>query len=91
MGIETIDPEYVRERLDKIVSSLAESGSAKALLEILEYDLKDFPIALDLVNQLERLGMVKIHNPNNIVMVELTAAGIKHNVNRKGGFFMLSA
>jgi len=90
-GIETIDPVYVRDRLDRIIGGLADAGQSRALLEILEYDLKDFPIVSDLVNQLESLGLVKIHNLNHVITVELTAAGLKHNERRKGGFFALTA
>jgi hypothetical protein len=90
-GIETIDPVYVRDRLDRIIGGLADAGQSRALIEILEYDLKDFPIAMDLVNQLETLGLVKIHNVNHVITVELTAAGLKHNERRKGGLFALTA
>lgn len=90
-GIEAIDPVYVRDRLDSIIGGLANAGQSKSLIEILEYDLKDFPIALDLINQLESLGLVKILNPNHVIMVELTATGLKHNERRKGGLFALTA
>lgn len=90
-GIETIDPVYVRDRLDRIIGGLADAGQSRALIEILEYDLKDFPIAMDLVNQLETLGLVKIHNVNHVITVELTPAGLKHNERRRGGFFALTA
>lgn len=90
-GIQSIAAEYVRDRLDRILGSLADSGKSKALHEILEHDLKDYPIALDLVNHLERLELVKIQNSNNSVTVELTAAGQQHIEKHKGGFYMLSA
>lgn len=89
-GIESIDPVYVRERLDSIIGGVADAGQSKSLIEILEYDLKDFPIAMDLVNRLESLGLVKIHNANHVIMVELTAAGLKHNERRKGSLFALT-
>ena len=90
-GIEAIDPVYVRDRLDNIIGGLVDAGQSKPLIEILEYDLKDFPIALDLINQLESLGLVKVHNPNHVITVELTEAGLRHNDRRKGGLFALTA
>jgi len=90
-GIETIDPVYVSDRLERIVGALVDAGQSKALVEILEHDLKDFPIAMDLVNQLETLGLVKGHYVKHVITVELTAAGLKHNERRNGGLFALSA
>ena len=90
-GIEKIDPIYVRIKLEQIIGGLAEAGSSKALLEILEFKIEEFSIALDLVNQLERLGLVKIDNPNNTIVVELTDAGWKYYEKRGSGFLSLLA
>jgi len=90
-GIEKIDPIYVRTKLEQVIGGLADAGSSKALLEILEFKIEEFSIALDLVNQLERLGLVKIQNPKNSIVVELTDSGWKYYEKRSGSFLTLMA
>lgn len=83
-GIERIDRVYFRNKVDQIISGIASAGSSKALLEILEFNIEEYAIASDFVNQLERLGLVKIQNPDNTITVELTDAGRKYHEKKMG-------
>jgi len=83
-GIERIDPAYFRKKVDQIIAGLASAGSPRALLEILEFNIEEYAIASDFVNQLERLGLVKIQNPDNTITVELTNAGRRYYAKKLG-------
>ena len=86
-GIEQVDPLYVRERLVRILGIIADAGGSKPLLEILEFKIEDFSIALDLVNQLETLGLAKIYNPDRTIIVAITDAGYRY-YEKKGKHLM---
>lgn len=90
-GIEKIDPIYVRTKLEQIIGGLADSGNSRALLEILENKIEEFSIASDFVNELSRLGLVKISNPNKSIVVELTPTGWQYYERGKGSFLTLVA
>lgn len=74
-GIEEIDPGYVRSKLAQVIGGLMEAGGSKDLLEILEFRIEEYPITLDLVKQLEALGLVEVHHLHNTIVIELTDKG----------------
>jgi hypothetical protein len=74
-GIEEIDPVYVRSKLAQVIGGLANAGGSKDLLEILEFRIEEYSITLDLVKQLEILGLVAVHHLQNTIVVELTDKG----------------
>jgi hypothetical protein len=74
-GIEEVEPSYVREKLGHLIGTLVDAGGSKALTEILEFNLQEFSISLDLVNQLESMNLVKVHHPKDSIIVELTEEG----------------
>jgi hypothetical protein len=74
-GIHKVDPQYVRTWVDQILGNLLRAGGARQLLEVLEHNVAEFSIASDIVNQMERLGFVAISNPDNSILVTLTAKG----------------
>lgn len=74
-GIEEIDPVYVRSKLAQVIGGLADAGGSKDLLEILEFRIEEYSITLDLVKQLEILGLVAAHHLQNTIVVELTDKG----------------
>lgn len=90
-GIEKIDPVYVQDKLDQIIGGLAEAGSSKALLEILEFNIAEFSIASDIVNQLQNLGLVRINNTNHTMRVELTEAGRRYHEKKNNSLLTLMA
>jgi hypothetical protein len=90
-GIEQIDPVYVRYKLGQVIGGLASAGGSKELLEILEFKIEEYAISLDLVRQLEKLGLVELHHPGNSIVIELTEEGWKFNEKGKHTFFTMMA
>ena len=88
-GIEEVNPAYVREKLRQLVGGLGQSGGSKELLEILTYKLEEYSISLDLVKQLETLGLVKIRHPQGSILVELTVEGWRYYEKGSRSFFTL--
>lgn len=88
-GIEEIDPAYVREKLRQMIGGLGESGGSKALIEILEYKVQEYSIALDIVRQLEHLGLIQIRHPKDSIVIELTNEGRKYYEKGSRSFFTL--
>jgi hypothetical protein len=74
-GIEEVDPVYVRERLSGVIGGLVDAGGSRPLLEILEFNLAQYSVALDLVKQLEALKLVVLKHPKNTIVIELTDEG----------------
>lgn len=74
-GIEEIAPSYVRGRLAQVIGGLVNAGGSKDLLEILEFRIEEYSIALDLVKQLENLELVEVHHLHNTIIIELTDKG----------------
>jgi hypothetical protein len=86
-GIEEVEPVYVREKLGQLIGGLVDAGGAKPLLEILEFKIAEYAISLDIVNQLDALGLVVIHHPKNSIVIEITDSGRKF-YERNGRAFM---
>lgn len=86
-GIEEIDPVYVRERLSLILGNLVAAGGSASLLEILEDNLEEYSIALDIVQQLELMKLVRLQHPGNSIVIELTDEG-RHFYERSNRTFL---
>jgi hypothetical protein len=90
-GIEQIDPAYVRQKLQQVIGGLGEAGGSRNLVDILEVKLEEYSISLDLVKQLESLGLIKICHPKNDIVIELTEQGKKYYEKGSRTFFTLMA
>jgi hypothetical protein len=90
-GIEEIDPSYVRSKLRQLIGGLGEAGGSKELIEILEFNIQEYSIALDMVRQLESLGLIKILHPKDSIVIELTDEGRKYYEKGSRTFFTLMA
>jgi len=90
-GIEEIAPSYVREKLLQLVGTLGESGGSKSLMEILQFRIEEYAIALDMVQQLETLGLVRSTHPKDAIIVELTDEGWKYYQKGSKTFFTMMA
>ena len=74
-GIEEIDSNFIHTRLRQLIGSLVEAGGTKGLSEILQNRLDEYVINLDIVFQLENLGMVKVEQWQGNILVMLTDSG----------------
>lgn len=90
-GIEEIAPAYVREKLQQLVGNLGEAGGSKDLMEILQFRIQDYAIALDMVQQLESLGLVRSNHPKDAIVVELTDEGWRYYQKGSRTFFTMMA
>jgi len=86
-GIEEIDKAYVREKLGLLIGSLVDAGGTKGLLEILEFNLKEYSISLDLVKQLESMSFVRLLHRRDSIIIELTDLG-RHFYEQNGRAFL---
>jgi hypothetical protein len=74
-GIEEVDPVFVREKLSEVLGGLVDAGGARPLLDILEFNIAQYSLALDIVKQLEALKLVVLKHPRNTIVIELTEEG----------------
>lgn len=88
-GIEEIKPAYVREKLQKLIGTLGHSGGSLSLMDILQQRIEEYAIALDMVKQLESLGLVRSNHPKDIIIVQLTEAGWRYYHKSSRTFFTL--
>ena len=90
-GIEQVDPVYVRNKLKQVIGGLGEAGGRKELLELLEHRLEEYSLTMDLIKQLDDLGLVKILHFRNQIVVELTPDGRRYFEKGSKTFFTLMA
>ncbi|HYG19122.1 MAG TPA: hypothetical protein VD816_09335 [Ohtaekwangia sp.] len=91
LGIEEVYPTYVRTKLSYLMGSLADAGGSKDLMEILEYKIEEYSIALDLVKQLELLQVVEIRHQGDSFVIQLTDKGWLNYEKGRRTFFTLVA
>ena len=90
-GIEEINPAFVRQKLHQLVGTLGENGGSQNLLEILQFKIEEYSIALDMVNQLESMGLVRSNHPSGGIVVALTEEGWRYYEKGSRTFFTLMA
>lgn len=88
-GIEQVESAWVRERLRQVIGGLGEAGGSKDLVEILQYKIEEYSIALDIVRQLENLGLIVIKHPRDSIVIELTEEGRRSYEKGSQTFFTL--
>jgi hypothetical protein len=77
-GIEEIDPSFIDFKLKRLATGLISSGGIKSLADIFDSELNEYAIALDLVYQLQKLGLVLMLHRNGSIVIELTGEGWKY-------------
>jgi hypothetical protein len=78
-GIEEVNPAFIHTRVKNLITELVEGGGRKSLMEIFQHKIQEYAIALDIVYQLEKLGLVSITHRGENIFIELTAAGWKYS------------
>ena len=74
-GIEEIDPPYIHHKLKDLTDGLIREGGRKSLMDIYQSKIEEYSIALDIVYQLEKLGLISILHEYGEIHIELTAYG----------------
>jgi hypothetical protein len=80
-GIEEVNPSFVHAKLQGIISVLANGGGSKSLAEIYQTRIEDYAMALDIIYQLQMLGLVTIISQAGTLHIELTVLGRKYDEN----------
>lgn len=88
-GIEEVDAVYVRTKLRQVIGGLGEAGGAKALTDLLEIKISEYSITMDIVKQLDAMGLIRILHPSNSIVVELTEEGWRYYEKGSRSFFTL--
>jgi hypothetical protein len=85
-GIEEINPSFIQHKLKQLIDGLVGFGGRRSLMQIFQNKIQEYVIALDIVFELEKLGLVRMIHEGGSIDVELTEAGWKF-VDRKGKAF----
>jgi hypothetical protein len=75
IGIEEINPLFIHNKLNFLVGRLIEAGGKASLTEILHRKIEEYAIALDIVYQLEKLGLIIILHEKGSIDIALTTQG----------------
>jgi hypothetical protein len=82
-GIEEINPVFIHNKLKHLIGGLVHDGGRKSLMDIFAHKIEEYAIALDIVYQLEKLGLINIMHQQGEINIELTEYGWKF-FERKG-------
>lgn len=75
-GISQVNPEYLHERQNKIISTLGLNGGIQSAMEILDLEPKDYTKAKDVVEWLENQGLLgKPRYTADDIFIELSIEG----------------
>jgi hypothetical protein len=77
-GIEEINPAFITHKLKQLLGALVHSGGQKSLQEIIENRIGEYAIALDFVNQLDKLGLIHIIHYMGEINIKLTPYGYQY-------------
>lgn len=77
-GIEAINPLYVDTKLRELIGGLVIAGGKRSLADIFQNRIQEYSIALDIVYQLEKLGLILIIHQNGNIHIQLTDQGWKY-------------
>lgn len=75
-GIREINPNWMNDKIHQVMSTLSLIGDDwQGLMEILEFEAKDYQIAFDISKELEHLNYVETQRHHNEMYVKLTPNG----------------
>jgi hypothetical protein len=86
-GIEEINPAFITQKLKQLIGGLMHAGGQKSLQDMFENRIGEYAIALDFVNQLDKMGLIHIVHHMGDINVELTAFGY-HYFEKRGKFLL---
>ena len=88
-GIEEVDPVYVRAKLKQVIGGLGERNGKSDLTNLLEKNISEYSIIMDIIKQLDMLGLIKISHSGATIVVELTDEGRNYYEKGSRTFFTL--
>ena len=89
-GIMKINPRYLKEKKDKVISTLGINGNPRSsIMETLELPTKDFQFAFDIVKYLESLDLIEAQFSFNEIIIQLKQKGLEYYQKNKADFLEL--
>lgn len=86
-GIRKIKPEHISDNREKIISILGIMGNGRmGIMEILDYEPKNYQIAFDLAKEFESEGIISAQYQHNDVIINLTLNGRNEYEKNKADF-----
>lgn len=74
-GIAVINPEYINDSCEKLLSTLATLGGQQSLMELLDFEPQQYQRARDIANFLRDSGVIEVIYTHNDSWVSFTEAG----------------
>lgn len=74
-GIAFINPDYINENCDKLLSTLATLGGQQSLMELLDFEPYEYQKARDIANFLRDSGIIEVIYTHNDGLVSFTMRG----------------
>lgn len=90
-GIEAINPVYIENKLKQLIGGLAEAGGSRNLMDIFRNKIEEYVIALDIVYQLEKMGLILMRHQKGNITIELTPYGWQFFEKKGKSLFALMA
>ena len=90
-GIEAINPLFVDTKLRELIGGLVTAGGKRSLSDILQNRIHEYSISLDIVYQLEKLGLILIIHQQGNIHIQLTDLGWKYVEKTGKSLFTLMA
>lgn len=90
-GIEEINASWIDVKLREIMTALVDAGGRKSLMQIFENKIQEYPIALDIVYQLEKRSLVYMIHEHGEISVQLTSEGWRYSEKSGKSMYTLMA
>lgn len=74
-GIRDVNPEYINNLVDKIISTLIQLKGWQSIMEILDFEPKSFQRVFELAKLLESQSVIDAQYRHNDVIIKLTLGG----------------
>jgi predicted transcriptional regulator len=90
-GIEEVNPAFIYTKLKRLMVGLLSAGGRRGLMEVFDNNLQEYVIALDIVFELQKLGLIEIIHHGGNIEIELTESGYKFAERKGRSLFVLVA
>lgn len=78
-GIKEVEQDWLDHNFSKIIATLVVNGNKKSnLLEILEFDIKDFQIIEDIARAFAAIGFAEFEITQNSILIVLNERGYEY-------------
>jgi hypothetical protein len=90
-GIEEINPAFIHTKLKRLMVGLLTVGGRRGLMDIFDNNLQEYVMAIDIVFELQKLGLVEVIHQGGNIEIELTQSGWRFAEKKGRSLFVLVA